>query len=143
METSGAIRAYQSAFTDTDSSGSQVPYTMKIESGDLAVFDLGHQFRVAEATVHGEYVAALTLSAAFTANAGLPAAVTWPGQRVIAAAPFQTRFKPTGMGRVQAVRFSLTLPATGGGAVFSGMTLVVQDRGNKHPNNTQQATTTP
>lgn len=143
MEADGARRGYQVAFTDTIAAGGEAGYDLIIESGELAVFDLGHCFRLASALVHGEYVAATTLRCDWTFDNGMTTPPTYAEQRVIAAAPFQTRFKPAKGGRIQSVKFLLTISCFGGGGVFSGMTLTVQDRGTKFPNAGQRATKVP
>jgi hypothetical protein len=142
VEIDGARRTYQSAFTDTNSSSVEQSYNMKLESGELAVFDLGRQFRLSEAVVHGDFVGSTTLTAEFFMDWGGSSLRSWSQSRVITAAPFQRYFKPSGGDRLQSVKFVLTIPATNGGAVFNGLTLIVQDRGNiRHSNANQRITT--
>jgi hypothetical protein len=139
IETSGARRTYQVAFSDTLAAGGEQAYSMILRTGDLAVFDLGHCFRVAEGLIHGEFVASCTLTVRLEFDAGASAVKTWEKSRSITAAPFQTVIKPNKGDRVQTARVQLTVTAAGGGAKISGFTLNVQDRGiTKFPNSTQR-----
>jgi hypothetical protein len=139
IETSGARRTYQAAFSDTLAAGGEQAYSMILRTGDLAVFDLGHCFRVAEGLIHGEFVASCTLTVRLEFDAGASAVKTWEKSRSITAAPFQTVIKPNKGDRVQTARVQLTVTAAGGGAKISGFTLNVQDRGiTKFPNSTQR-----
>jgi hypothetical protein len=144
IETSGARRTYQVAFTDTLAAGGEQTYDMILRSGDLAIFDLGHCFRVAEGIVHGAFVAACTLTVRFEFDAGASAVKTWEKSRTISAAPFQTMVKPSKGDRVQTARVQVTVTAAGGGAVVSGFTIVAQDRGiTKFPNSVQRIVDNP
>lgn len=138
MDTDGARRAPQATFSDVIAAGGNAAYDMVLASGETALFDLGRQFRLAEAIVHGAFVAATSLTFKVEMDWGGSTLRSWTQTRTIAAAPLQRMFKPAGGGRIQSVKHTITVPAAGGGATVSGLTYIVQDRGRSKMANTGQ-----
>lgn len=140
METNGHRRTYQAAFTDSSVASGEQTYNMALHTGELACFDLARQFRLDTAIVHGEFVGSTSLTFEAQMDWGGSSLRSWSQTRTITSAPFQRYFKPAGGDRIQSVKAILTVPATNGGARISGLTLLVQDRGNIRFSNLGQRT---
>lgn len=128
MELIGTRRAYQANYVDATAT-TDATYGMVIESGDLAPFDLNHQFRLAAAIINGSFYDNHTVGITLTMDRGLSSPSVYSISRAVTAEPFQTMVAPRFGDRIQSVKFRLTETGSTRGCKFSGLTLIAQDHG--------------